>query len=68
VTLGIFGTSCTYGTGEGTELGTITGGTSPHLTITATIPRIAGGFLCPSTGVWHATFVVTSPHELHIGA
>jgi hypothetical protein len=67
-TQGIFGTSCAYGTGEGTELGTISGGVSPHITITANIARTAGGFLCPATATWHATYVVTSPHELHIGA
>ncbi len=68
VTLGIFGTSCTYGTGAGVTLGTITGGTAPVLKINANIPRTAGGFLCPSTGTWEAEYVVTSPHALYVGA
>jgi hypothetical protein len=68
VKLTIFGTTCAYGTGEGTHLGTLTGGTTPHLTITTTLPRVTGGFLCPSTGIWHATYVVTSPHALFPGA
>jgi hypothetical protein len=67
VTLGIFGTSCTYGTGEGTTLGTLTSGSPATLKINATIPRTAGGFLCPSTGVWEAEYVVTSPHALYVG-
>jgi hypothetical protein len=67
-TQAIFGTSCTYGTGEETELGTIVGGTLPHLAITVNIPRIAGGFLCPSIATWHATYVITSPHAFYIGA
>jgi len=66
VTLQIFGVSCTYGTGEGTKLGTITGGEAPTMKITATIPKTAGGFLCPSTGIWHASFIITSPHAVHI--
>jgi hypothetical protein len=68
VTLGVFGTSCTYGTGEGVKLGTITGGQEPTLKIDATIPRTAGGFLCPSTGTWTASYLVTSPHAVYVGA
>lgn len=66
VTLSVFGVSCVYGTKEGTKLGTITGGEAPKLAIEATLPRISGGFLCPSTGVWHAHYIVTSPHALHV--
>lgn len=63
VTLSIFGISCTYGT-FGT-LGTITGGESPTLRITNTFPKKAGGFLCPSTAIWHAAYILTSPHAVH---
>jgi hypothetical protein len=66
VTLGIFGTSCTYGTGEGTKLGTLTSGTEPKLVINATVARTAGGFLCPTTGIWEAEYTVTEPHALYI--
>ncbi len=66
VTVGIFGTSCTYGTGAGTHLGTISSGAAPILKINATVPRVAGGFLCPSSGVWEAEYVVTSPHALYV--
>lgn len=65
VTLGVFGVSCVYGTGEGTKLGTLKGGEAPVLSVNATLPRIEGGFLCPSTGIWIGTFVVTTPHALH---
>jgi len=61
----IFGVSCTYGFGEGTTLGTMTGGEAPTLKITATIPKTAGGFLCPSTSIIHAAYIFTSPHALH---
>jgi len=67
VTLSILGTSCTYGTGEGSKLGTITGGEAPTMKITATLPKSAGGFMCPSTGIWHASYMLTEPHALHIG-
>jgi hypothetical protein len=66
VTLSVFGVSCVYGTKEGTTLGTITGGEAPKLAIAATLPKVSGGFLCPSTGVWHAHYIVTTPHALHI--
>jgi len=67
VTVQIFGVSCTYGTGEGTHLGSITGGTSPILKITTTVAKTAGGFLCPSTAGWDAEYVLTSPHALYVG-
>jgi hypothetical protein len=68
VTMGLFGTSCTYGTGEGTHLGTFTGGSAPRFKVTTTILRVAGGFLCPATAIWHAEYVVTSPHAIYVGA
>jgi hypothetical protein len=68
VTLGVFGTSCVYGTGEGVKLGTLTGGSPAVLKINAQIPRIAGGFLCPSPGTWTAEYIVTSPSPLYVGA
>ena len=55
---GIFGTSCAYGTATGTDLGVLTtGNTHSHATlaIKATIPRTAGGFLCPSSMIWTPT-------------
>ncbi len=67
VTLGIFGTSCTYGTGAGVTLGTLEGGETPVLKINANIPRTAGGFLCPSVGTWEAEYIVTEPHALYVG-
>lgn len=65
ITLGVFGVSCVYGTGEGTKLGTIKGGEAPILAVNTVLPKVEGGFLCPSTGVWVGTFVVTTPHALH---
>jgi hypothetical protein len=67
VTLGVFGVSCTYGTGEGTILGNISGGEAPVLTINAILARSAGNtLLCPASGRWTATYIVTSPHTVHI--
>ncbi len=69
---GIFGTSCVYGTGAGTDLGTLVGATGPHshatLAINTSVPRISGGFLCPSTAVWNANYTVTSPVGLVVEA
>ncbi|MGN6275722.1 MAG: DUF6531 domain-containing protein, partial [Solirubrobacterales bacterium] len=64
----IFGVSCTYGTGTGTTLGTLKGGEEPLLSISASVPKTAGGFLCPSTATWSAEYVVTEPHALFVGS
>jgi hypothetical protein len=67
VTLGVFGISCVYGTSpEGTKLGTVKGGSGAELVINAVIPKVEGGFACPSTGRWTATYVLTAPHAVHI--
>jgi hypothetical protein len=69
VTLGVFGVSCTYGTGEGTTLGNLKGGTSAELVINAVLARSAGNtLLCPASGRWTATYIVTTPHAVHIVA
>jgi hypothetical protein len=66
VTLGVFGVSCVYGTGEGTTLGTIKGGEAPELVVNAALPKIEGGFLCPGSAIYRIREVVTTPHALHI--
>jgi hypothetical protein len=68
VTTNTFGTSCTFGTGTGTVLGTITGGTAPKITISTTVQKTAGNFLCPNSAGWDAEYVVTSPHALFVGS
>jgi hypothetical protein len=64
-TLGIFGVSCTYGFGEGTDLGTLTGGKEPTLKINTTIAKSAGGFLCPSNPSLEAELPITEPHAVY---
>jgi hypothetical protein len=67
VTLSVFGVSCVYGTSaEGNKLGTVKGGEAPELVINAVLPKKEGGFLCPSSGRWTATYIVTTPHALHV--
>ncbi|HXQ89122.1 MAG TPA: hypothetical protein VN733_05725 [Solirubrobacterales bacterium] len=66
-TVQIFGVSCTYGTGEGTKLGTVTGGAAPVLSVNTTLAKVAGGFLCPATTGFHGQFVITSPHAVYFG-
>jgi hypothetical protein len=67
---GIFGSSCVYGTGAALDLGELKGSTTNDATlaIKATVPRTAGGFLCPSTAVWNASYTVTQPTPLHVTA
>jgi hypothetical protein len=58
------GLICTFG-GEIKEGLTLTGGSTPTVDATATIP-LKEGFFCPSTAVWHAKYEVTEPKPLYI--
>jgi hypothetical protein len=61
VTINIAGVSCTFGAGAGLTLGTYTESTK-HLTISGTeVPKVEGSFLCPSSGKWTDTYVITQP-------
>lgn len=62
VTLNLFGVSCTL---KGTDLGTITGGTSPVMDVTATVDLTVGSFLCPEHALWTATYNITKPKPLY---
>lgn len=68
VTISLFGVTCTYGTGAGTMLGTLTGGAGPVLSINTALSKQAGGFLCPATTGWDAEYTFTKPHAILIGA
>ncbi|HET7455473.1 MAG TPA: hypothetical protein VFJ76_08135 [Solirubrobacterales bacterium] len=64
---GIFGTSCVYGTGTGTKLGELQGGTPATLAISALVPRTVANALCPAETRWTASYTVTSPTSLFVG-
>lgn len=66
VAVTLFGVTCTYGTGIGTDLGTVTGGNPATIDVNAVISKQEGGFLCPSTTKWTASYVVTSPTPLYV--
>jgi hypothetical protein len=68
VTLGILGTSCTYGFGEESDLGTLTGKESPVIDISTEIPKTAGGFTCPASVKWMAEYKLTEPAPLYVEA
>lgn len=59
ITLAIFGTSCTYGFGNGVDLGTLTPAKFKFDINKAKMPKAEGGFLCPSEVLWSATYVGT---------
>jgi hypothetical protein len=66
---GLFGVSCVYGTSAtGTTLGTLVGSTTGDATLSINTPveRKSGGFLCPASGNWVASYTVTSPSPLHV--
>lgn len=57
VTTGILGTTCTFGTGAGTDLGTTA---NTGLTVNTIVKKTAGGFLCPAEARWTASFKITN--------
>jgi hypothetical protein len=66
----IFGTiHCNFVT-ENTDIGTLTStgttGGTPTLDVTASIPQEVTSSLCPSEGVWHAKYSVTTPMEFWV--
>jgi hypothetical protein len=63
VTTAILGVSCTF---KGTDLGTLTGGTSPVMDINATVDKTAGSFVCPAHATWTATYNITTPTPLYV--
>jgi hypothetical protein len=58
------GLTCNFGT-EVKEGLTLTGGSPGRFDATATIP-LENGFFCPSSAVWHAEYVVTTPSSLYV--
>lgn len=61
----IFGT-CVYGTAKSLDLGTLVGGTTPTISIDATLPKISGNFACPSQATFEAEYEVQTPHVVYI--
>jgi hypothetical protein len=66
VTLGILGTSCTYGFGEESDLGTLTSGESPVIDISTELPKTSGGLTCPASVKWTAEYKLTELSPLYI--
>jgi hypothetical protein len=71
VTIAVFGTSCVYGFGGGTHLGTATNTTVSGVDIVTTdtsanVPKITGGFLCASPARFTGSSVITSPAQSYI--
>jgi hypothetical protein len=57
---GVFGESCIYGTGTGTNLGTAVGGKPATIAINTIVPLISGGGFCPSHARWTASYQLTN--------
>jgi len=66
VEVAIGSTSCVYG-GKITTGLTVTGGSPASMVANeASIPKLAGGFLCASPAKWTAHYKITQPNPLHI--
>jgi len=66
VTSNCAGVDCVYGTGSGTDAGTLTGGEPAKLDVSATLPKLSGSFFCPGTASWTATYEVKTPKPLYV--
>jgi hypothetical protein len=68
VTVVLSSVSCTYGAQGGIDLGTLTGGHSATLHITAVVNKVAGSFLCPADSVWEGDYTVTNHTNVFVTA
>jgi hypothetical protein len=59
------GVTCIFG-GEVKSGLTVTGGSPAKLDATATIPKESGSIFCPSSAVWHATYILNSPKPAYV--
>ena len=66
ITATLSGVSCTYGAGAGVDFGTLTGGSPAKLDVRATLAKVAGSFLCPSSGELEGTYEITSPSGVYV--
>jgi hypothetical protein len=63
----IFG-SCTYGTGLGLDAGTTVGGNPGSMMLSVVVPKVAGGFACPTEARVTGKYVATSPTNAWVAA
>ena len=66
VTISWSGTSCTYGTPLATNIGTLAVGSPAVMTASASLTKVAGGFLCANPASWTAIYTVTTPSSLEV--
>ncbi|HWJ42740.1 MAG TPA: hypothetical protein VNR67_04835 [Solirubrobacterales bacterium] len=66
----LFGSvQCTYSAANVVDMGLVTGTTlmsNATFDFAGILPRIAGGFLCPATSRWRATYSITEPVPLYV--
>lgn len=66
VTVNIVGTTCTYGSGAGLTIGTLTGGSMGLIDINTVVNRVEGSFLCPATAIWEGSYTITEPEPIYV--
>jgi hypothetical protein len=71
ITVNCAGVSCAYGTAAGgTDLGAldepVTSSSDARITISASLPKMEGGFLCAGVETWTGEYIVTSPTPLYV--
>src|SRR5262249_2710117 len=66
VTVILAGLSCTFGVGNGTSIGDLTGGHPAVMHVAVIVNKTAGSFLCPSTGGWEGTYTITNHTKVYV--
>jgi hypothetical protein len=62
ITTAALGTSCVYGFGSGTSLGTASNTASGiTISIDVSLGKVSGGFLCANPATWKASYIWTTP-------
>ena len=67
-TISLAGTGCTYGTPTATDLGLLKAGSPAKLSLSTSLAKIAGGFLCANPATMTASYAFEEPKPLHVTA
>lgn len=67
VSLNILGVNCIYGSRNGVDIGTLTGGSMATMDIRGVLLlEIESSILCPKTVIWEGSYTVTEPEPLYV--
>jgi hypothetical protein len=68
VTVGLFGGTCSFTTGNGIDIGTLKPGLPPRFILNPKLKKSAGGILCPAEVAWTAEYKFSTPSPVYVSA